>query len=203
MAKEGYTLDRARDERELMDEIWREALGELYRGKAPMQGTPSARQDVIDSYLDKTPEMRRYVENHIENGTCGKAVREIRADREKRKPKPPRVHQPRKGRTFIVEMTASLSPVALPDAAGSPASEKRRRGPEPRERARVKELMRTALDGGFNIFEKGVKDAVLEAKFGAKRTTCRAARIELLEEINSDKKSPTEQFLTPTNSGSK
>lgn len=75
--KTAYTLKQARDHRELMDLIWRDASSVIYQGNL-YNNAPSARDDMIKWYFERYPEMHLYVSHHIENGTCAQAVKEIK-----------------------------------------------------------------------------------------------------------------------------
>jgi len=85
-AKPDTSFGRAQDERELVDEIWYQALSEANGAKdavrrlQEMQG--QTRLEVIEAYFRANPEIKRWVDRNIEAGTCAAAVSELREKRE-------------------------------------------------------------------------------------------------------------------------
>jgi len=77
--KDTYSLERVRDETALIDEIWFTALDAAYsRHLTHLVQCPS-RDGVIAWYFKEYPGMKRFVDKHIEDGTCAAAVAELRA----------------------------------------------------------------------------------------------------------------------------
>jgi hypothetical protein len=80
------SFGRAQDERELLDEIWFQAVSEAYGAKdaarrlQEMQG--QTRLAVIESYFGANPEIKRWADRNIDAGTCAAAVSELREKRE-------------------------------------------------------------------------------------------------------------------------
>ena len=86
MTKPKYadSFDRAKDERELMDEIWLLAGSEAYRGNRMRAIVGRSRLEVIAWYFAENPEFERWVDRSIEAGTCADAIVELRAKKEER-----------------------------------------------------------------------------------------------------------------------
>jgi hypothetical protein len=82
MTKYTGSFDRAKDERELMDEIWLQAASDAYRGRRMHEIERRPRLEVIAWYFAENPEIKRWVDRNIEAGTCADAVAELRAKRE-------------------------------------------------------------------------------------------------------------------------
>jgi hypothetical protein len=83
MAKK-YTdsFDRAKDERELMDEIRLQAGIDTYRDHRTREIVGRSRLDVIEWYFAENPEFKRWVDRNIAAGTCADAAADLRAYRE-------------------------------------------------------------------------------------------------------------------------
>ena len=80
--KYARSFDRAKDERELMDEIYRLAGSEAYRGHRMYEIVGRSRREVIAWYFAENPEFERWVDRSIEAGTCADAIVELRAKKE-------------------------------------------------------------------------------------------------------------------------
>ena len=84
--KPDTSFGRAQAERELMDEIWFQAVSEAYGAKdATRRLQEMQRQtgvEVIEGYFSANPEIKRWVDRNIEAGTCVAAVSELREKRE-------------------------------------------------------------------------------------------------------------------------
>jgi hypothetical protein len=76
------SFDRAKDERELMDEIWLQAGREASRVHRIHEIVGRSRLDVIAWYFAENPEYERWVDRNIEAGTCADAVAELRVKNE-------------------------------------------------------------------------------------------------------------------------
>jgi hypothetical protein len=76
------SFDRAKDERELMDEIYLLAGSEAYRGHRMHAIVGRSRPEVIAWYFAENPEIKRWVDHSIEAGTCADASAELRAKKE-------------------------------------------------------------------------------------------------------------------------
>jgi hypothetical protein len=76
------SFDRAKDEREFMDEIWLQSGIDAYRGHRMREVVGLSRLDVIAWYFAENPDITRWVDRNIEAGTCTDAVAELRAKRE-------------------------------------------------------------------------------------------------------------------------
>jgi hypothetical protein len=84
MTKPKYanSFDRAKDERELMDEILLLVGSETYRGNRMRAIVGRSRLEVIAWYFEENPEFKRWVDRNIEVGTCADAIVELRAEKE-------------------------------------------------------------------------------------------------------------------------
>jgi hypothetical protein len=83
------SLDRARDEIKLMNEIYLIAGIDAYRRHLMHIVAGLSNEDVVEWYFKEHPHMRRYVDRHIEAGTCAAAVVELQKEREQeRRPEP-------------------------------------------------------------------------------------------------------------------
>jgi hypothetical protein len=76
------SFDRAKDERELMDEIYLLAGSEAYRGQRMHAIVGRSRPEVIAWYFAENPEIKRWVDHSIEAGTCADASAGLRAKKE-------------------------------------------------------------------------------------------------------------------------
>ena len=76
------SFDRAKDERELMDEIWLLAGSEAYRAHRMHAIMGRSRPEVMAWYFAENPEIKRWVDHSIEAGTCADAIAELRAKKE-------------------------------------------------------------------------------------------------------------------------
>ncbi len=82
-SKDAGSFERVRDERELTDEIWLLAVDAAYQRNLMHLVQGLSRSDVLAWYFGEYPEMRRFVDRHIEAGTCDAAVAELRIESEK------------------------------------------------------------------------------------------------------------------------
>jgi hypothetical protein len=80
--KYARSFDRAKDERELMDEIWLLAGSEAYRGHRMRALVGRSQPEVIAWHFAENPEFNRWVDRNIEAGTCADATAELRAKNE-------------------------------------------------------------------------------------------------------------------------
>jgi hypothetical protein len=78
------SFDRAKDERELMDEIYLLAGSEAYRGQRMHAIVGRSRPEVIARYYAENPEIERWVDRNIEAGTCADAIAELQAKKAER-----------------------------------------------------------------------------------------------------------------------
>jgi hypothetical protein len=76
------SFDQVLDERKLMEEIWFLAGDDAYHRSLMHLLQGLSRNDVIEWYFKEFPEMRRFVDRHIEAGTCAAAVTELRIRQE-------------------------------------------------------------------------------------------------------------------------
>jgi hypothetical protein len=86
MTKPKYlnSFDRAKDERELMDEIWLLAGSETYQSNRMHAIAGRSKLEVIAWYFAENPELKRWADRNIEAGTCADATAELRAKKEDR-----------------------------------------------------------------------------------------------------------------------
>jgi hypothetical protein len=127
------SFDRAKDERELMDEIWLQAGFEAYRVHRMHEIVGRSRLDVIAWYFAENPEYKRWVDRNIEAGTCADAVAELRAKneefrrwlQEQREDLPP--HEPNPDFAWMYELRMKPREIsAAPAPAKNAAADKPR-----------------------------------------------------------------------------
>jgi hypothetical protein len=176
------SFNRVREERELADEIWGLAGADAYRRNISHILVGLSRAQIIDWYYSEYPEKQRYAERHIAAGTCADAVTELRSEVAKM-PKPPRApEQPRNPDFDIWAAEFCMEPIAIPSrpkvAAIEWSAKKRPRGIEPVVSNRVEREMRTCDPAELG----DMKQATMETKFNASRSTCQKARIKVLSE---------------------
>lgn len=85
-------LRRAQEEELLTEQIWILALSEAYSTMnqgwlRAMQG--QSKPQIADDFLRRHPPMARFVQSHIEAGTCAKAVEVLEEERARRRAGPP------------------------------------------------------------------------------------------------------------------
>jgi hypothetical protein len=178
-AKTVGSFNRVREERELADEIFILAGADAYRRNIMhlLQGLPRAK--VIDWYYSEYPEIQRYVERHIEAGTCAVAVVELRSEVAKTYPPSPAPEQPRNPDSEWMD-EFRMKPKVIPSrpkvAAIEWSAKKRPRGPEPEIFNHVVREMRANSPAELDA----MTEEVMVATFRASRDTCRRARTEVL-----------------------
>jgi hypothetical protein len=173
------SFNRVREERELADEIFTLAGGDAYRRNLMhlVQGLPRAQ--VLDWYYSEYPEMRRYVEQHIEAGTCMDAVRELQSEIAKTSPQQPSQDRRREpGLEWMDEFSGKPREITRrPRVAAKEWSTKRRpRGREPVVSNRVEREMRDYDPAEL----AALKEEEMRVVFNASRDTVRRVRNKVL-----------------------
>lgn len=174
-------LERAGDEASLINEIWLIAGIDAFQRNLMHQVTGRPASEVVDWYLSEHSHMRRFVDRHIEAGTCAEAIAELRSEREKSLPGPLPASRRNTGFEWADSFRAQPAEISA-RTANEPSAPKpqdpiaRPRGPRPAKFLAVLTAMRACdLNDLAQLTEESMR-----ATFGASRDVCRKARAAVL-----------------------